>query len=73
LENIPKGVGRAAATIGGFLIFMGMIMLGIFALALFKIIDPNFLVKEEIQITLMLAFLLVGILDLLSGIILLTR
>jgi len=73
LEKIPKGVGRAAATIGGFLILMGMIMLGIFALALFKIIDPNLLVKEEIQTTLMWALLLVGILDLLSGIILLTR
>ena len=73
MEKIPKGVGRAAATIGGFLILMGMIMLGIFALALFKIIDPNLLVKEEIQTTLMWALLLVGILDLLSGIILLTR
>jgi len=66
-------LGKAAAVIGGFLIMVGMILLGVFALSIFNMLDPDFLVEEDVQTILMWVLLIVGFLDLASGFILLKR
>ena len=63
----------SAAVIGGFLIFVGVILLGVFALSFFKLFDPSLLVKESLLMILMWILLIVGILDITSGIILLKK
>ena len=63
----------SAAVIGGFLIFVGVILLGVFALSFFKLFDPSLLVKESVLMILMWILLIVGILDITSGIILLKK
>jgi len=52
---------------------VGMILLGVFALSIFNMLDPNFLVEEDVQTILMWVLLIVGFLDLASGLILLKR
>ena len=72
MEDAGK-LGKLAAVIGGFLIMVGMILLGVFALSIFNLFDPSFLIKEDVQLILMWILLVVGILDLASGIILLIK
>lgn len=73
LEEDVGRLGKAAAVIGGFLIMVGMILLGVFALSLFNMFDPRFFLEEDVQTVLMWVLLVVGLLDLASGFILLKR
>ncbi len=69
----PKYFGRFAVALGGFLIFLGIIVMGFFVIS---ILDPSILTSENIQnfrnIPLLL-LLTIGLLDLVAGIILLRR
>lgn len=58
---------RIAVVIGGFLIMVGMILVGIFFLALFRILDPDFLISEDFARVFMLALVILGVLDLVSA------
>ena len=61
-------LGRMAVAIGGFLIFVGVIMIGIFALGLLGVIDA--LESAGYRTLALWALLIVGVLDLVSGVML---
>jgi len=67
-------LSKVAVAIGGFLIFVGIIVTGVFALALSGVVDVSIFERisgSEVYRTLFLGVLLViGVLDLVSGIIL---
>lgn len=71
-EN-PTKTSKIAVIIGGFLIIVGAVMLGIFALALFRILSPDLLANEDFATVFMSVLAVLGILDLISGLVLLLR
>jgi len=70
LFSDQRRLSRVGAAIGGFLIMVGMILLGIFALALFKIIDVSAFMDTQSTAILMLVLLIIGVLDVVSAILL---
>ena len=66
-----------AVAIGGFLIFVGIIMMGMFALVFFGVVDVGLLEgalgREEYQTLSSGALLVIGVLDLVVGIMLRRR
>jgi len=68
-ERVPK-FSRLAVAIGGFLIMMGMILMGAVVLNLLGIVDITVFLNETYLLMFMLALLSVGILDLIAGFIL---
>lgn len=65
--------GRASSALGGFLIFLGIIIIGVCALALFDVINLEVFSSENFRPLLMLVLLVVSVLDIISGIILAFR
>ena len=65
-----RKIGIAAAAFGGFLIMMGIVMIGVFALVFFNILDITIFMAPQFRILFILALLTIGICDLVSGIIL---
>ena len=61
---------RFAVALGGFLIFMGIIMVGVFAMVFFGFVDVSALENQEYRMLSLLVLLGVGVFDLVSGIIL---
>jgi len=70
LTERMRKLSRLAVAIGGFLIMMGMILMGAIALTLLNIIDISAFVNETYLLMFMLALLSVGVLDVIAGIIL---
>jgi len=70
LTERMRKLSRLAVAIGGFLIMMGMFLMGAIALTLVNIIDISALVNETYLLMFMLALLSVGVLDVIAGIIL---
>lgn len=68
-----EGIGKAAVAIGGFIIMIGMILLGTFVLAFFGVLDTSLFLNEEGRVILVWALLILGATDLISGIILYVR
>jgi len=68
-ENRRK-IGIAAAAFGGFLIMIGIVMMGIFALVFFNILDITIFMDPQFRTLFILVLLTIGICDLVSGIIL---
>ena len=68
----PRRLSRIAVALGGFLIFVGVIMLGVFTLVLTRVFEVSTL--ETIFIDYRMPFLgillAIGVLDIVSGIIL---
>ncbi len=64
---------RLAVAIGGFLIMMGMILLGGVVLTLLNIVDVTAFMNENYSLLFMLALLSVGIINLIAGLILSRR
>ncbi len=60
---------RFAVTLGGFLILMGIIMVSIFAMVFFGFVDLSALENQEYRMLSLWILLVVGVFDLLSGII----
>lgn len=61
---------RFAVALGGFLIFIGIIMVGIFVTIFFGFADISALENQEYHMLSLLILLVVGVFDLVSGIIL---
>jgi hypothetical protein len=66
--RITKPLSRFAAALGGFLIFVGIIVMGVFV---FGILDPSFFEVElqDFQFLPTLVLLIIGVLDLVAGIV----
>jgi len=65
-----RKLSRLAVAIGGFLIMMGMILIGTIVLTLLNVIDITAFMNETYLLLFMLALLSVGVLDVIAGIIL---
>jgi hypothetical protein len=65
-----KTIGKAAVAMGGLVIVVGMIMLGTSAIAFFDIFNPDLFLNEEPQVIFVWVLLILGVIDLISGIIL---
>ena len=73
LNEHMRKLSRLAVAIGGFLIMMGMILLGATVLTLLKVIDVTAFMNETYLLTFILALLSVGVLDVIAGILLSRR
>ena len=62
-------LSKVAVAMGGFLIFVGITMIGVFALVFSGVVDISVL-KEEYRMLLLWVLLVIGVLDVVSGIIL---
>ena len=69
LTMSPHTLSKVAVAIGGFLIFLGITMIGVFALVFSGVVDVSVL-KEEYQMLFLWVLLMIGVLDVVSGIIL---
>ena len=69
----PRRLGKVAVAIGGFIIMVGMIMIGVFALAFLGIFDIGAFINTKYLVVFMIALLITGVLDLIAGIILSRR
>jgi len=63
-------LGRIAVAVGGFLVMMGMILIGTFALALFNVLDIGVFTEETHLLLLIVGLLSIGVLDVVAGVIL---
>jgi hypothetical protein len=66
-------LSRFAVALGGFLIFVGIVIIGVFILVFFGFIDVGILESEKYRMLPLWALLAIGALDLVSGIILRRR
>lgn len=62
-------LSKVAVAVGGFLIFVGITMIGVFALVFSGVVDVSVLEKEY-QMLFLWVLLVIGVLDVVSGIIL---
>jgi len=65
-----RKLSRIAAAVGGFLVMMGMVLIGVFALALFNVLDIGVLADETHLLMLTAGLLSIGVLDVIAGVIL---
>ena len=74
LFGIRKWFSRFAVALGGFLIFVGIIVVAFFILAaFFDVIDSSIIETENLQTLPLLLLLIIGLFDLLAGVILWRR
>jgi len=68
----PRRLSRIAVALGGFLIFVGVIMLGVFMLVLTRVFEVSTLemIFIDYRIPFLGVLLAIGVLDVVSGIIL---
>jgi hypothetical protein len=64
---------KFAVALGGLLIFIGVIMIGLFVMVIFGFVDVGALERREYRTMSLWVLLGVGVLDLLSGILLRRR
>jgi len=65
-----ENILRFAVALGGFLIFAGIIMVGVFALFSLDVVDVSALENQEYPISPLWILVVVGVFDLAAGIIL---
>jgi hypothetical protein len=68
--GVTKWFSRFAVALGGFLIFVGIIVVGVFLIGFFDMVDFSILETENLPLLLLLA---IGLADLVAGIILWRR
>ena len=68
-----QGLSRFAVALGGFLIFVGIMMIGVFVLVFFGFMDVGILESEKFRMLFLWVLLAIGLFDLVSGIILRRR
>ena len=73
LTGNRRKAGIAATAFGGFLIMIGIVMMGIFVLVLFNILDITTFMEPQFRTLFIFALLAIGVCDLISGIILALR
>jgi len=66
-------LSRFAVALGGFLVFVGIMMMGVFLLVFFGFLDVGILESQKVRMLSLLALLTIGLLDLVSGFILRRR
>jgi hypothetical protein len=66
-------LSRFAVALGGFLIFVGVIIIGVLVLVFFGFLDVGILESEKYRVMFLGALLAIGLLDFMSGIILRRR
>jgi len=71
--QVTKLRSRVAVALGGFLIFVGIIVVSIFLISFFGIVDLSILEAENLQNLSLLLLLVVGLVDLVAGIMLWLR
>ncbi|HDQ05224.1 MAG TPA: hypothetical protein ENN36_00685 [Candidatus Bathyarchaeota archaeon] len=71
--GVTKWFSRFAVALGGFLIFVGIIVIGVFLIGFFGMVDFGILETENLQNLSLLLLLAVGLVDLIAGIILWRR
>jgi len=71
--GVTKWFNRFAVALGGFLIFVGVIVIGVFLIGFFGMVDFSILETENLQNLSLLLLLAVGLIDLVAGIILWRR
>jgi hypothetical protein len=73
LMRSTQWLSRFAVALGGFLIFVGIMMIGVFVLVFFGFVEVSMLETEEIRMLSLVALLAIGVFDLVSGIIIRRR
>ncbi len=71
--GIRKWFSRFAVALGGFLIFVGIIIIGVFLVDYFGMIDFNILETENLQSLPFFMLFALGLVDLIAGILLWRR
>jgi hypothetical protein len=71
--SVRKWFSRFAVALGGFLIFVGIIVVGVFLVSYFGMVDFSALESDSLQNLSLLLLLIIGLVDLVAGIILWRR
>ncbi len=71
--RVTKRFSRFAVALGGFLIFVGIIVIGVFLIGFLGVVDFSVIDSESLQSIPLLLLLAIGLVDLLAGIILWRR
>jgi len=71
--GFAKRFNRFAVALGGFLIFIGIIVIGVFMVSYLGVVDFSIIETESIQSLFLGLLLAVGLVDLVAGIILWRR
>jgi hypothetical protein len=71
--NKIRRVGKIAVIMGGFIILIGMILIGTFTIAFFGVFDLELFLREDLYGLYIWTLLIIGILDLLAGFILIVK
>ena len=71
--GVTKWFSRFAVALGGFLIFVGIIVIGVFLIGFLGVVDFSIVESENLQSLSLLLLLAIGLVDLLAGIILRRR
>ena len=68
-----KLLSRFAVALGGFLIFVGIVVMGVFIIGFFDMVEVSIVETENIQSLSLGLLLVIGLVDLVAGIILWRR
>jgi len=71
--RVTKRFSRFAVALGGFLIFVGIIVIGVFLIGFLGVVDFSIIDSETFQSLSLRLLLAIGLVDLLAGIILWRR
>lgn len=71
--RVTKRFSRFAVALGGFLIFVGIIVISVFLIGFFGMVDLSILESENLQSLPLVLLLTIGLVDLVAGIILWRR
>ena len=71
--QVRKRFSRFAVALGGFLISVGIIVIGVFLIGFLGVVDFSIIDSESLQSIPLLLLLAIGLVDLLAGIILWRR
>ena len=71
--GVTKWFSRFAVALGGFFIFVGIIVMGVFLIGFFGMVDLSILESENLQNLPLLLLLAIGLADLVAGTILWRR
>jgi len=71
--SVTKWFSRMAVALGGFLIFVGIIVVGLFIISFLGVVDLSIIETENLQGLFLGLLLAIGLVDLVAGILLWRR
>jgi len=71
--RVRKRFSRFAVALGGFLIFVGIIVIGVFIIGFLGVVDLSIIETENLQGIFLGLLLAIGLIDLVAGIVLWRR